>query len=108
MRDPMSLPFWVNLIRGLRFVPATLLLPLYREGNHSARSLPIRFREAPPLKKPGKQAGEEEHENYREAKKQHTLSLQALEVINSVRASLDAKGAGARGLLVVTDGRYCN
>jgi len=108
LRDPMSFPFWVNLIRGLRFVQATLLLPLYREGDHSARSLPIRFRESPPLKKPGKQAGEEECENYREAKKQHTLSLQALEVIRSVRTSLDDKGAGNRRLLISMDGSYCN
>ena len=108
LRDPMSPPFQVNLIRGLRFVQSTLTFPLYQEGNHSARSFPIRFREAPPLKKPGKRASEEERQTYREAKKQHTLSLKALEVIRSVCASLDAKGAAERMLITVVDGSYCN
>jgi hypothetical protein len=108
LRDPMGPPFHTNLIRGLRFVQATLIFPLHREGNHSARSLPIRFSEAPPVKKPGKRAGEEERALYREAKKQFTLSRKGLEVIRSVRESLDAQEAYDRDLLVVGDGSYCN
>jgi hypothetical protein len=108
LRDPMGPPFHTNLIRGLRFVQATLTFPLYQQGDYSARSLPIRFTEAPPLKKPGKRATEEERKNYQETKKQFTLSCKALQVIASVRRTLDAKGAFHRKLLVVGDGSYCN
>ena len=108
LRDPLSPPFRVNLIRGLRFVQTTLIFPLYQEGNHSSRSFPVGFREAPPLRKPGKRAREEERQHYKEAQKQHTLSLKALEIIRNVRARLDAKGARNRGLIVVVDGSYCN
>ena len=30
-RDPLSPPFWVNLMFGLRFPQAALLVPLYRQ-----------------------------------------------------------------------------
>jgi hypothetical protein len=108
LRDPMGPPFRTNLIWGLRFIQTTLIFPLYREGDYSARSLPIRFTEAPPLKKPGKRATKEEWKNYKETQKQFTLSSKALQVIRSVRHALDAKGASHRKLLVPVDGSYCN
>ena len=42
-RDPLSPPFHVNLMLGLRFVPASLLVPLQRQAPTSARALPLRF-----------------------------------------------------------------
>lgn len=108
LRDPNGPPFHTNFIRGLRFVQATLTFPLYREGDYSARSLPVRFSHAPLLKKPGLHAQPEERANYREAKKQYTLSHKALEVIRGVRQSLDNQHASQRSLLVVADGSYCN
>ena len=59
-RDPLSPPFHVNLLYGLRFLQAALLFPHYQEGDHPPRGIPVRFQEAPPLKKPGKRASEEE------------------------------------------------
>ena len=50
-RDPLSPPFHVNLMRGLRFLQASLLLPLHRRGNASCRALPVRFEEAAPAEK---------------------------------------------------------
>ena len=38
-RDPLSPPFHVNLIWSLRFLQASLLLPLHRSGPWSARRL---------------------------------------------------------------------
>jgi len=52
-RDPMSLPFWVNLIRGLRFLQFSLLIPTY-DINGTACSIPIRFINASPVPKPKK------------------------------------------------------
>src|SRR6266403_1830012 len=44
-RDPMSPPFHVNLVLGLRFLQASLLVPLHRDSAVGARALPIRFEE---------------------------------------------------------------
>jgi hypothetical protein len=43
-RDPLSPPFHVNLMLGLRFLQASLLVPLHRAANVGTRALPIRFR----------------------------------------------------------------
>jgi len=39
-RDPLSPPFHPNLIVGMRFLQASLLLPLHRRGEFSARAMP--------------------------------------------------------------------
>ena len=56
-RDPLSPPFHVNLMRGVRFLQSSLLLPLHRRAHASCRALPVRFEEAAPLKKPSRKAG---------------------------------------------------
>jgi hypothetical protein len=50
-RDPMSPPFHMNLIRGLRFVQASILVRAARFLG-PARALPVRFEPAPPAVKP--------------------------------------------------------
>ena len=53
LRDPMSPPFHVNLMRALRFVQASLLIsPTIAPG--PARALPVRFEPAPLPAKPKK------------------------------------------------------
>ena len=73
-RDPLSPPFHVNLMRGLRFLQASLLLPLHRRGNASCRALPVRFEEAAPLKKPSRKASAEVWQEYKRMSKLHNLS----------------------------------
>jgi len=50
-RDPQSPPFHVNLIRGLRFVQASVLVRA-SQFLGPARALPVRFEPAPPAAKP--------------------------------------------------------
>jgi len=50
-RDPMSPPFHVNLVRGLRFVQASVLVRATGFLG-PARALPVRFEPAPPAVKP--------------------------------------------------------
>jgi hypothetical protein len=107
-RDPMSPPFHVNFLYGLRFIQASLLFPCYRRGNFGARALPVRFENAPVLKKPGKRATEEERRAYRHLKKKQNLSTQTLRVIEGLRHTLDTQGAFERSLLAVVDGSFCN
>jgi hypothetical protein len=107
-RDPLSPPFRVNLLYGLRFVQISLLFPHYREGDYPPRSIPVRFQEAPPLKKPGRRASAEEVAQYRRLKKGENLSTQSLRVMRSLRASLDQRGGAGRALLLAADGSFCN
>lgn len=107
-RDPLSPPFHLNLVYGLRFLQASLLFPHYREGDYPSRGIPVRFQEAPPLKKPGKRASQQDHQQYRELKKTQNLSTQALEMIRNLRASIDQRGGSQRLLLIVGDGSFSN
>jgi len=107
-RDPLSPPFHLNFLWGLRFLQASMLFPHYKEGDYPARGIPVRFQEAPPLKKPGKRASQQDHEQYRELKKTNNLSTQTLDVIRSLRASVDQRGGSKRLLLIVGDGSFSN
>ena len=107
-RDPLSPPFHMNLIYGLRFIQASMLFGHYQEGDYPPRAIPVRFQEAPPLKKPGKRATDQQLKQYRELKKKRNLSTQAMGVIRSLRASLDERGGADRLLLMVGDGSFCN
>ena len=106
--DHMSPPFHRNLLYGLRFIQASILLPHYQEGDFPARAYPVRFTDAPAVKKPGKRASEEQKRQYLLQKKHVTLSTQALAVLKSARQSLDQAGAQSRTMLTATDGSYCN
>ena len=108
-RDPMSPPFHVNLRWGLRFLQASVLLPLYRlDPAQSARAVPVRFVECPVVRRPKKGAAEDEHAAWREARKTHRLSARFVALVREQRARLDALGHRARLLLALGDGSYCN
>lgn len=107
-RDPLSPPFHMNLVYGLRFLQASMLFPHYTEGDYPPRGIPVRFQEAPPLKKPGKRATQQQLDIYSQLKKEKNLSSQALEVIGGLRASVDQRGGADRLLLMIGDGSFCN
>lgn len=108
LRDPMSPPFHVNFCYGLRFVQASVLVsPLDHDG--PARALPVRFDYAPPANKPKHNAPESEWDDYREEKKKLTLSKAGVDLLRSLRASLDQfPGLCHRQLIVCGDGSYSN
>lgn len=107
-RDPMSPPFHVNLLHGVRFVQIALLFPHHQEGPYGARSMPVRFAESIPIKKPGPTASREALTAYRQARRAHNLVVDATTLLREVRAAFDAQGASARPLIVGVDGSYCN
>jgi len=110
MRDPLSPPFHVNLIYGLRFFQLSCLIPLYKEGDQQSppRSLPVSFEEVPVLPKPGSNATEEEKQQYLAEQKKRPSSQKALECLKALRARFDAAGVAAKKLLVALDGSFCN
>ena len=107
-RDPMSPPFRVNLMYGLRFIQGSLLFPHHQEGNYGARAIPIRFRESPAIKKPGKKATEEQKKEYRRLRRQNNLSTRGLEMIKEIRVSINEMESALRKLFAIMDGSYCN
>jgi hypothetical protein len=107
-RDPMSPPFHVNLVLGLRFLQASLLVPLHRNAAVGARALPIRFQEVSRVKRPGKRATEEMLEQYKEAVKQKNLSRSFVEMGQQLRQELDLAGGRDKILVLAGDGSFCN
>ena len=107
-RDPLSPPFHMNL--DLRVaLPASVVVVRSLSGRRlSARGIPVRFQEAPPIKKPGKRAAPEQFEQYKKLKKEKNLSTQALDVVRDLRESLDQRGGADRWLLMVGDGSFAN
>jgi len=106
-RDPMSLPFHVNLIQGQRFLQTSALLrtggpiPLFR-------GIPIAFRHAPPLKPP-KRATEEQKRAVREARRKHNIGTIAAADLQRLRLELDGCPGGAERLLINSvDGGFAN
>ena len=107
-RDPLSPPFHVNLVLGLRFLQASLLVPLHRNSAVGARALPIRFQEVSRVKKPGKKSTEEMKQQYREAIKQRNLSRSFVEMGKQLRGELDQAGGRHKVLVLAGDGSFCN
>jgi hypothetical protein len=107
-RDPLSPPFHLNLLLGLRFLQASLLVPLHRSANVGTRALPIRFQEVSRVKRPGKKASAEQRQQYRAAVKQKNLSRSFVQMGKQLRQELDQAGGGNKVLVLAGDGSFCN
>ena len=107
-RDRMSPAFHPNLIWGQRFIQVSLTLPLYHFDREKApRGIPVRFIEAPIVKKPKKKAPNEEWQAFKEARKKINLSLQCKEEMKKFREDLDSLLID-KPLLETVDGAFCN
>jgi hypothetical protein len=107
-RDPLSPPFHVNLMLGLRFLQASLLVPLYRRSKIGTRALPIRFQEASRIKRPGRNSSAEQRKWYRIAVRKYNLSQKFVTMMRDLRLALDAAGASLKILVMAVDGSFCN
>jgi len=107
-RDPLSPPFHVNLMLGLRFLQASLLVPVHRLAPVSTRGLPIRFQEVSRIKKPSRKAEPEAWQAYKEAIKQHNLSQSFVAMMGQLRKELDLAGGEKKMLVLAGDGSFCN
>lgn len=107
-RDPLSPPFHLNLLLGLRFLQASLLVPLHRNAPVGTRALPIRFQEVSRIKRPGKKATEEMQKQYREAVKQKNLSRSFVDMGKQLRQEFDRAGGRDKVLVLTGDGSFCN
>lgn len=108
MKDPQSPPFWVNLIRGQRFIQVSALLrPEGREG--PCRAVPVRFQLAPAIAKPGKNASAQDKAQVRRARRERGLAAQGAGLLRGLRDAVrQESGRQAQRLLAVVDGSYTN
>jgi len=95
-------------MRGLRFLQASLLVPLYRQAPVSTRAIPIRFEEVSVVKRPRRNAPESAWKSYRQAVKLHNLSRSFAAMMSSLRQALDQAGAERQVLVIAGDGSFCN
>lgn len=108
-RDSLSPPFSVNFVWGMRYLQASLLVPLYkRDGSTPPRGVPVQFEQLPKFKKPGKNASQEELDKYRDLQKKYNASTCFVKQVRFLRNELNQMGLGYKKLLVVADGSYCN
>lgn len=106
-RDPLGPPFHTNFIWGQRFLQLSISLP-EKQGQSRSRAIPVDFYHAPTVKKPGKNASEEDWNNYKGDKKKTNLSLQGIERIRVLRENIDKEGLTDRQLVLSVDGSFTN
>lgn len=106
-RDPQSPKFHTNLISGLRFLQASLLVSPTQPG--PARALPLRFEPAALPPKPKKNASADERLQYSQQRKKCRLSNVGVAVIHSLREAFNQRAATClRALVMVVDGSFTN
>jgi hypothetical protein len=107
-RDPLSPPFHVNLMLGLRFLQCSLLLPAWRGALRlSTRALPVHFGEVSRVKRPSKKASPEQFAQWKQASKEYNLSRYAVRTMSAMRAAMDRAGGFLKTLVMAGDGSFC-
>lgn len=104
LRDPLSPPFHVNLVRGLRVLQISAALP---QGGGRARAIPIDFQHAVLPAKPSKKAPEADWQTYKELQAKMNINAVGYERIAALRQQMD-QGDAQRKLVVCVDGRFTN
>lgn len=106
-RDPLSPPFHVNFMKGIRFMQFSALLPL-GQHNVDARGLPVSFEPVDRPPKPGKKATEQEKAEYGRLCKEQSMGKQAWQQLEALRDKYDQAGAKDKLMIVGLDGGFCN
>lgn len=105
-RDPMSPPFRVNFVRGLRVLQISAAL---RQGNTgAARMIPIDFQHAALPAKPHKKAPQEQHDAYQAERAKRNINRVGRSRLEQLREQMDKRGSSARRLIATIDGRFTN
>ncbi len=106
LRDPLSPPFHVNFVRGLRVLQISAALPQGTQG--AARLIPIDFQHAALPAKPRKNAPAHLHQLYQQERAKKNINLIAGQRLAFLRQQMDHNGAADRPLIVSIDGRFTN
>jgi hypothetical protein len=104
-RDPMSPPFHVNFVRGLRVLQISAALP---QGRGQARMVPVDFQQASLPSKPSRKAPEQAWQDYRKLRAQKNINLVGAQRLSALRQAMDTEGSAQQRLVVSVDGRFTN
>jgi len=104
-RDPLSPPFHVNFVRGLRVLQISAALP---QGQGTARMVPIDFRPVVLPPKPSKKATQDELQTYKKLRAQKNINCLGAERVEALRQQMDHSDCAQRRLVVGVDGRFTN
>lgn len=105
-RDPMSPPFHVNFVRGLRVLQISAAI---RQGDTgAARMIPVDFQHAALPAKPHKSAPQEQQEAYQSERAKRNINLVGRQRLALLRQQMDQRGSYVRRLIVTVDGRFTN
>lgn len=104
LRDPLSPPFQVNLVRGLRVLQLSAGLP---QGGGRARMIPIDFQPAVLPAKPRRNASEAEWQAYKLLRAQTNINTLGHQRVALLRRRRD-QTQPERKLVVCVDGRFTN
>jgi hypothetical protein len=104
LRDPLSPPFQVNLVRGLRVLQISAALP---QGQGRARMIPIDFEHAVLPAKPRKDAPEQDWQTYQALRAQTNINSVGSQHLCALRQRID-QSEPERKLTVCVDGRFTN
>lgn len=107
-RDPLSPPFHVNLIQAVRFLQASLLVPVHRRAPRYTRAVPVRFDEVSYVKKPSRRAPTQSWAEYKAAVKTHNLSQSFVQMAHAIRETVDAAGGRKKTVVLAGDNSFCN
>ncbi len=108
-RDSLSPHFCNNFVWGMRFLQASILLPLYtRKVARPCRGIPVQFTQLPHFKKPRKKASEEDWSRYKTLKAKHNSSTEFVKQLRFLRNELTQLGYKSKKLLAVVDASYVN
>lgn len=106
LRDPMSPPFHVNLVQGLRVLQISAALPQGSQG--AARLIPIDFQHAPLPAKPRRNAPAALQQAYELERTSKNINRVGRDRLAFLRRQMDQSGAAHRQLIVSLDGRFTN
>ena len=104
-RDPLSPPFNVNFVRGLRVLQISAAIT---QGGGAARMVPIDFQHAVLPPKPPKKATADELAAYQKLRAQRNINQVGRERLACLRQQMDQAGSADRPLIVSIDGRFTN
>jgi hypothetical protein len=105
VRDPLSPPFHVNFVRGLRVLQISAALP---DGTGAARLVPIDFQHAVLPTKPSRKASPEQLQAYKQERAQRNINKVGAARLEWLRQQMDHSGGAQRRLITCMDGRFTN
>ncbi len=105
LRDPLSPPFNVNFVRGLRVLQISAALP---DVSGAARMVPIDFKHAVLPARPSKNATPEELQAYEQERARRNINKVGASCLNQLRQKMDQNGDTGRRLITCVDGRFTN